>query len=108
MNNTIINYEEKGILAGAFPVVAETLKLKTSLEVGDIIGVDASGNYGKLDTATYTEPYAIAYNGATHDSTDVECVSILTGEILKDFVKLPSGTEAVTVQKLRKSGIFIK
>lgn len=108
MNNTIINYEEKGILAGTFPVVAETLKLKTSLEAGDIIGVDASGNYGKLDTATYTEPYAIAYNGATHDSTDVECVSILTGEILKDFVKLPSGTEAVTVQKLRKLGIFIK
>ena len=29
MNNTIINYEEKGILAGAFPVIAETLKLKT-------------------------------------------------------------------------------
>ena len=108
MNNTIINYEEKGILAGAFPVVTETLKLKTSLEAGDIIGVDASGNYGKLDTATYTEPYAISCNGATHDSTDVECVSILTGEILKDFVKLPSGTEAVTVQKLRKLGIFIK
>lgn len=108
MNNTIVNYEEKGILAGAFPVVTEILKLKTSLEAGDIIGVDASGNYGKLDTATYTEPYAIAYNGATHDSTDVECGSILTGEILKDFVKLPSGTEAVTVQKLRKLGIFIK
>ena len=103
MNNTIINYEEKGILAGAFPVIAETLKLKTSIEAGD-----TNGNYGKLDTSTYTEPYAIAYNGATHDSTDVECVSMLTGEILKDFVKLPSGTEAATIQKLRKLGIFIK
>ena len=108
MNNTIINYEEKGILAGAFPVVAETLKLKTSLEAGDIIGVDASGNYGKLDTATYTEPYAIAYDSATHDTSDVDCVAMLTGEILKDFVKLPSGTETATIQKLRKLGIFIK
>lgn len=108
MNNTIINYEEKGILAGAFPVIAETLKLKTSIEAGDIIGIDTNGNYGKLDTSTYTEPYAIAYNGVTHDSIDVECVSMLTGEILKDFVKLPSGTETATIQKLRKLGIFIK
>ena len=49
MNNTKFTNEEKQIFYGDYPLVAQSLPLKTTVIEGDVIGVDAEGNYGKYD-----------------------------------------------------------
>lgn len=104
MDNKIYKEEDKRIFSGSFPIETTELKVVTSVEVGDVIGVSASNTFGKYDTSTYTTPYAIAYTAAGGSGTTT---AILTGGVIKEFVKLQSKEAQLTVE-LRKVGIFIK
>ena len=55
---------EKQIFHGDYPLVSQPLTVKNAVKAGDVIGVDASGNYGKYNESTYTTPYAVAYEDA--------------------------------------------
>lgn len=109
-NNQKFSNEERQIFYGNYPLVSESLPLKTSVEEGDVIGVDEAGNYGKYDESTYTTPYAIAYEGATFSSDPVNCTCLLSAYVVEKFVKLPqdAGKKLKLKQELRKIGLFIK
>lgn len=110
MNNTQYANEEKQIFYGDYPLVAQSLPLKTTVVEGDVIGVDAEGNYGKYDEATYTTPYAVATQGVTFSSDPVNCECILAAYLMENFVLLPSdaGKKLKLKQELRKIGIFLR
>ena len=110
-NNQKFSNEERQIFYGNYPLVSESLPLKTSVEEGDVIGVDEAGNYGKYNkSVTYTTPYAIAYEGATFSSDPVNCTCLLAAYVVEKFVKLPeNASEKLKLkQELRKIGLFIK
>lgn len=106
-----VMYEAKGIFRGNYPFVAQPLALKTSVEPGDIIAIDSSGNYGKYDESTYTQVYAVATQKVTYSSTPIECEAILAGYIIKDFIKFKDSETPAKVlqqtQELKKVGIII-
>lgn len=107
-NNKKFTNVEKQIFFGDYPLVSQPLTVKTAVEAGDVIGVDASGNYGKYNkSATYTTPYAIAYEGA---EANKQCSAILTAYLVESFVLLPSDpTEKLKLkQELRKIGLFLR
>ena len=106
MNNTKFTNEEKQIFYGDYPLVAQSLPLKTTV----IEGVDAEGNYGKYDESTYTTPYAVATQGVTFSSDPVNCECILAAYLMESFVLLPSdaGKKLKLKQELRKIGIFLR
>lgn len=107
MNNQKFTNEEKQIFYGEFPLISQPLTVKTAVAEGDVIGVDASGNYGKYDESTYTTPYAVAYEKA---DTGKECSSILTAYLMESFVLLPedAGKKLKLKQELRKIGLFLR
>lgn len=109
-NNYKFSNEEKQIFYGDYPLVVESLPLKTTVAAGDVIGVDASGNYGKYDEETYTIPYAVAYAPATHESEDVKCECLLAASLMESFVLLPEepAKKVKLKQELRKIGLFLK
>lgn len=104
MDNKIYKEEDKRIFSGSFPIETTELKVVTQVEEGDIIGVSASNTFGKYDGSTYPTVYAIAYTGAQASGTTT---AILTGGVIKEFIKLQS-QEAKFRVELRKIGIFIK
>lgn len=110
MNNTKFTNEEKQIFYGDYPLVAQSLPLKTTVIEGDVIGVDAEGNYGKYDEITYTTPYAVATQKVTFSSDPVNCECILSAYLMESFVLLPSdaGKKLKLKQELRKIGIFLR
>lgn len=110
MNNTKFTNEEKQIFYGDYPLVAQSLPLKTTVVAGDVIGVDAEGNYGKYDEATYTTPYAVATQGVTFSSDPVNCECILAAYLMESFVLFPEDTskKLKLKQELRKIGIFLR
>lgn len=110
MNNTKFTNEEKQIFYGDYPLVAQSLPLKTTVIEGDVIGVDAEGNYGKYDEATYTTPYAVATQGVTFSSSPVNCECILAAYLMESYVLLPvnAGKKLKLKQELRKIGIFLR
>ncbi len=105
MNNVITIFQEKNIIAGSFPVVVDSLVVKTDVLAGDIIGVSATNTFGKLDDATYTEAFGIAYEDALATTS---CTVILSGEIANSFVKIAEGKELEIKNLLRKISLFIK
>lgn len=92
------------IFQGTFPVETTNIESKTKLETGDVIGVDTSGNFGKYDGATYPDVYGVAYEAIEEAG---EVVAILTGGLVKDFVKFGENETKITLA-FRKIGIFIK
>jgi hypothetical protein len=107
-NNKKFTNVEKQIFFGDYPLVSEPLAVKTAVKAGDVIGVDASGNYGKYDkSVTYTTPYAIAYEEA---EANKQCSALLTAYLVESFVLLPSDpTEKLKLkQELRKIGLFLR
>ena len=105
MSNIITTFQEKNILAGSFPVVVDSLEVKTNVLAGDVIGVSATKAFGKLDGATYTEAFGIAYEDALETTP---CTVILSGEIANSFVNIAEGKELETKNSLRKISLFIK
>lgn len=105
MQNIITIFTEEKILGGSFPVVTDSVVVKTAVVAGDVVGVSSTNTYGKYDDVTYNTPFAIAYAAA---EIDQPCTVILSGEILKSFVKLPTSKEEATKNLLRKISIFIK
>ncbi|MBR8701152.1 hypothetical protein IX317_001850 [Fusobacterium sp. DD29] len=105
------SYEARGLFRGNYPFIVQSLGLKTSVEPGDIIAIDSTGNYGKYDESTYTQVYAVATQGVTYSSSTVECEAVLTGYLVKDFIKFKdSGTPDKVlkqIQELKKVGIII-
>lgn len=110
MNNTKFTNEEKQIFYGDYPLVVQSLPVKSTVVAGDVIGVDAEGNYGKYDEATYTTPYAVATQGVTFSSDPVNCECILAAYLMESFVLLPEDTskKLKLKQELRKIGIFLR
>lgn len=110
MNNTKFTNEEKQIFYGDYPLVAQSLPVKSTVVAGDVIGVDAEGNYGKYDEATYTIPYAIATQGVTFSSDPVNCECLLAAYLMESFVLLPedASKKLKLKQELRKIGIFLR
>lgn len=107
-NNKKFTNVEKQIFFGDYPLISQPLTVKTAVEAGDVIGVDASGNYGKYNkSATYTTPYAIAYEGA---EANKQCSALLTAYLVESFVLLPSAPEEKLKlkQELRKIGLFLR
>lgn len=107
-NNKKFTNEEKQIFFGGYPLISQPLTVKTAVKTGDVIGVDADGNYGKYDkSVTYTTPYAIAYEEA---EANKQCSAILTAYLVENFVLLPSDpTEKLKLkQELRKIGLFLR
>lgn len=102
--NKFYSKEEKRIFQGSFPVETINLESKTKLEAGDVVALDSSKNFGKYDGSTYTDVYGVAYE-EIEEAGDV--VVILTGGLVKDFVKLQDKETELTIE-LRKLGIFIK
>ena len=105
MSNIITMFQEKNIIAGSFPVVVDSLEIKTNVLAGDIIGVSATKTFGKLDDATYTEVFGIAYDDTL---ATTPCTVILTGEIAGTFVNIPESKELEIKNSLRKISLFIK
>lgn len=107
MNNVKFTNEEKQIFYGDYPLISEALLVKTAVDAGDVIGVDADGNYGKYDEATYTTPYAVVYEKG---EADTNCSCILTAYLMESFVLLPEDdTKKLKLkQELRKIGLFLK
>lgn len=110
MNNTKFTNEEKQIFYGDYPLVAQSLPLKTTVVAGDVIGIDAEGNYGKYDEVTYTTPYAVATQGVTFSSDPVNCECLLAAYLMESFVLLPedASKKLKLKQELRKIGIFLR
>lgn len=100
------HYEKKDvrIFQGIFPVETTNIESKTKLEAGDVIGVNTSGNFGKYDGTTYSDVYGVAYEAIEEPG---EVVVILTGGLVKDFVKFGENEAKITLA-FRKIGIFIK
>lgn len=105
MKNTITEFQPKNILTGGFPVVTDSIAVKTTVESGDIVGLSAKKEYGKYDTATYTDIVGVAYDAIVAEGTGTV---ILTGELSAEFVSLPVSKEIETKNSLRKLSIFIK
>lgn len=110
MNNTKFTNEEKQIFYGDYPLVAQSLPVKSTVVAGDVIGVDAEGNYGKYDEVTYTTPYAVATQGVAFSSDPVNCECILAAYLMESFVLLPedASKKLKLKQELRKIGIFLR
>lgn len=104
-NNIITTFQEKNIIAGNFPLVVDSLVVKTDVLEGDIIGVSAANTFGKLDDVTYTDVFGIAYDNTKATES---CTVILTGEIASSFVNIAEGKELETKNLLRKISLFIK
>lgn len=106
-NNVKFTNQEKQIFYGNYPLISEALVVKTAVKEGDVIGVDTSGNYGKYDEATYTTPYAVAYEAGEINKS---CSCILTAYLMESFVLLPEAADKKLKlkQELRKISLFLK
>ena len=100
MKNKIYSATDVRIFQGSFPVETINQTLKTKVEAGDVIALDNSKNFGKYDGTTYTNVY-----GTIEEPGEVTV--ILTGGLIKDFVKFNNKEKELTIE-LRKLGIFIK
>lgn len=92
------------VFQGSFPVETLNMTLKTQVEEGDVVALDTSGNLGKYDGATYTDVYGVSYETIEAPG---EAVIILTGGLVKGFLKFGSNEKKLVVA-LRKVGIFVK
>lgn len=110
MKNTTFSNEEKQIFYGNYPLVVQSLPLKTSVTAGNIVGVSTNGDYGLYDGTTYSEPYAIAHEDVTYTDREVNCECILSAYLMKDFVKMSGGEsdKRKLIQMLKKQGIFLR
>ena len=96
--------EDIRIFQGTFPVETTNLTSKTILEAGDVIALSAAKEFGKYDGTTYTDIYGVAYESIEAPG---QVVVILTGGLVKDFVKFGENEAKITLA-FRKIGIFIK
>lgn len=103
-NNKHYSKADIRVFQGSFPVETVNLESKTTLEAGDVIALSTGKLFGKYDGATYTDVYGVAYESIEAPG---EVVVILTGGLVKGFVKFGSKEKELTIA-LRKIGIFIK
>ncbi|MGL5124239.1 MAG: hypothetical protein ACRC6K_08845 [Fusobacteriaceae bacterium] len=104
MNNKKYEHELKRVFNGTFPMETTEVESKTPLLDGDIVGVSATYEFGKIGTA-YPNVYGVAYDALEEPGlTSV----ILTGSLHKDFVKIETAKEKEYLIKLREKSIFVK
>ena len=102
-NKNLYKYRPKNI-QGNFPIETNALTLQTKVEAGDIVALSTDKKFGKYDGTTYSDVYGVAYETTENAG---QTVVILTGGLVKNFVKFNGKEEELTIA-LRKIGIFIK
>ena len=102
--NKIYTSTDQRIFQGDFPTETNALTLQTKVEAGDVAGINSEKKFGKYDGTTYSDVYGVAYETTENVG---QTVVILTGGLVKNFVKFNGKEEELTVE-LRKIGIFIK
>nr|DAK15636.1 MAG TPA: Head decoration protein, Viral protein.5A [Caudoviricetes sp.] len=102
--NKIYTSTDQRIFQGNFPIETNALTLQTKVEAGDIVALSTDKKFGKYDGTTYSDVYGVAYETIENAG---QTVVILTGGLVKNFVKFNGKEEELTIA-LRKIGIFIK
>ncbi|MGL6063852.1 MAG: hypothetical protein ACRC0S_02070 [Fusobacteriaceae bacterium] len=102
--NKKYEHELKRVFNGTFPMETIEVDSKTTLLDGDIVGVSATYEFGKIGT-TYPNIYGVAYNSLEEPGL---ATVILTGSLHKDFVKIETAKEKEYLIKLREKSIFVK